>query len=355
MPLLEKLLQQIDAEGPITVAEYMSACLLDPEFGYYNRREPFGVKGDFTTSPEISQMFGELVGLWCFEQWRRCGSPGDAIVLELGPGRGTLMADALRAIESATGEPQPFAVFLLEASETLRHKQRASLSNRSVTWLDQLEQLPQDAPVFVIANEFLDAIPVRQFVATTKGWRERMVTAHDNRLGWAVGESRGCVVHGVAECTSFGSIAEFSPDRDQLVRKLATQIGRTGGALLIVDFTAPDMPLGDSLQAVQAHGYFDRLAAPGECDLASAVDFCALRKAAEVAGVEVYGPVSQQHFLTSIGIAERTATLTSSGAHGAVQEHARLVSPDGMGEEFQVLSVVPAGHGVPDGFAGCTR
>ena len=347
------LVQRIGEAGPVTVERYMELALLDPDHGYYTRRHPFGAAGDFVTAPEISQMFGELLGLWCYTAWQAAGSPRPAMLVELGPGSGTLMADALRAIESATGGPQPFDVVLVEASARLARRQREALSGRTVSWCSSVEELPSRGPAFVIANEFLDALPVRQFVRTTAGWQERLVMVEDDMIAFVLGRDTGGLAASLPDAPT-GRVCEISPARDRLMRDLAAKLTTEGGAVLVIDFTAPGMPVRDTLQAVRHHRHADRLAAPGEADLAAAVDFAALARVAAAEGLVVYGPISQGTFLEELGITVRAERLKHSAtpetAHDIDQEMHRLISPDAMGEDFHVMALLPAGTVPPAGF-----
>ena len=349
------LLRRIGEAGPITVERYMELALLDPDHGYYTCKHPFGAAGDFVTAPEISQMFGELLGLWCYTSWQAAGSPHPAMLVELGPGSGTLMADALRAIESATGAPQPFDIVLVEASARLARRQREALSGRAVSWCSAFEELPFRGPAFVIANEFFDALPIRQFVRTTAGWQERLVMVEDNMIAFVLRMETGSLAACLPDAQT-GRVCEISPARDSLMRDLAAKLAADGGALLVIDFTAPGMPVRDTLQAVRHHRRADRLTAPGEADLAAAVDFAALGRIAKAEGLEVFGPVSQGAFLEELGIAVRAERLKRSAppetAHHIDQELQRLTSLDAMGEDFRVMALLPAGTVPPVGFDG---
>ncbi len=347
------LVHRIGDAGPITVERYMELALLDPDHGYYIRKQPFGAAGDFVTAPEISQMFGELLGLWCYATWQAAGAPRPAMLVELGPGDGTLMSDALRAIESATGGPQPFDIVLVEASARLARRQREALSGRAVSWCSRVADMPTRGPAFIIANEFLDALPVKQFVRTTAGWRERLVMVEDGTIAFVLGMG----ADGASCClpdAPTGRVCELSPARDSLVRELAARLVAEGGAMLVIDFTAPGMPVRDTLQAVRQHRYAGRLTAPGETDLAAAVDFASLARAASEEGLVVCGPVSQGAFLEDLGIAVRAERLkrsvTPETAHDIDQGLHRLTSPDAMGEDFRVMALLPHGTVPPAGF-----
>ena len=241
------LVQRIGEAGPITIERYMELALLDSDHGYYTRKIPFGAAGDFVTAPEVSQMFGELIGLWCYTAWQAAGSPRPAMLAELGPGSGTLMADAMRAIETATGEPQPFDIVLVEASAHLARRQREALSGRTVSWCSDVEELPSLGPAFIIANEFLDALPVRQFVRTTAGWRERLVMVEDGTIAFVLDTDAGGLGASLPDAPT-GRVCEISPARDRLVQGLAAKLAARGGAMLVIDFTAPGMPVRDTLR-----------------------------------------------------------------------------------------------------------
>jgi len=354
--LTEKLAERIARDGPMNIEAYMAACLTDPDHGYYTTRDPFGGSGDFVTAPEISQMFGELIGLWCLSLWLAAGSPHQARLVELGPGRGTLMADALRAVESAMRGNCPFELHLVETSPTLRAIQEEVLGGRRVTWHDRIGGVPEGAPLLVIANEFFDALPIRQFVATPVGWRERVL---DHAKGALISqlqdeaEKSGLTAHLPNGRT--GQVAEVSPVRCSVAADLAAMVQRNGGAALIVDFSDPNLPLADTFQAVRAHAYADRFTQPGAADLASAVDFSALGDCARAAGARVHGPVGQGSFLLALGIEQRTEILTRQASPDVRQTietaRDRLVSPDGMGNDFRAMSLISSNWPEPEGFA----
>ena len=348
------LLEKMSEAGPVTVERYMELALVDPDHGYYTRRHPFGATGDFVTAPEISQMFGELIGLWCYTAWRASGSRRPATLVELGPGSGALMADALRAIESVTGTLQPFDIVLVEVSDRLARRQKQSLCCKTVSWCSTVEELPSRGPLFVIANEFFDALPVRQFVRTPLGWRERLVMTADGVTAFVLATQGDPLAASLPGAQS-GRVCEISPARDRIMRSLATKLAAAGGAMLVIDFTAPGMPQRDTLQAVRHHRHADRLATPGEADLAAAVDFAALARTARAEGLDVLGPVSQGAFLEELGIAVRAERLkrSASGARARSidEEMHRLISPDAMGEDFRVMALLAAGTAQPAGFA----
>jgi NADH dehydrogenase [ubiquinone] 1 alpha subcomplex assembly factor 7 len=354
----EALARRIAREGPIAIDSFMAAALTDPDHGYYTTRDPLGAAGDFTTAPEISQMFGELIGLWHAACWFAAGQPANPVLAELGPGRGTLMADALRAITRACGGAQPFALHLVEASPVLMARQKAALTGHTVTWHASLDDLPADSPLHLIANEFLDALPIRQFVATPSGWRERLLDWRDGGLVPVLAAPESplpAIAAGLPEGTPVGRVAEIAPAREACTGAIARRIAGHGGAALLIDFTEPRLPLADTLQAVQGHAMVERFADAGLSDLTSAVDFAPLVRLAQAAGAAVHGPVGQGAFLGALGIDLRCAALQrAAGPEGAAAIAAareRLVGRDAMGEDFRVMAILPADQPPPDGFA----
>ena len=265
MTLKHYLLAQIAGEGPITVAEFMRQALLHPEFGYYVTRDPLGQAGDFTTAPEISQMFGELIGLCLAQTWMNQGAPTPFTLLELGPGRGTLMQDALRAAKSAVTAFNP-DVFLLEASPTLRAVQARTLDSETPTWITTLTDLP-DQPIFLIANEFFDALPIRQFIRADTSWREVHIGAQAGQLtkGLAPPAPVPALDH-MREDTKDGDLMETCPSLGALLTPISVRIANQGGAALIIDY-GDWRSLGDTLQALQGHKPVNPLADPGQADL----------------------------------------------------------------------------------------
>ena len=354
----EALARSIARNGPIAIDAFMAAALTDPEHGYYTTRDPLGAAGDFTTAPEISQMFGELIGLWHAACWFAAGQPAGPVLAELGPGRGSLMADALRAITRACGGRQPFRIHLVEASPVLAARQAEALAGHDVTWHGDLEALPGDGPLHLIANEFLDALPIRQFVATPAGWRERLLDWRDGALFPVLappGTPLPEIAAALPERAPTGRIAELAPAREACVAAIARRVARQGGAALLIDFTEPRLPLADTLQAVQGHRMVERFADAGASDLTSAVDFAPLALAATGAGAAVHGPVAQGAFLTALGIDQRCAALQrragEDGAAAIAAARDRLVGRDAMGEDFRVMALLAPDAPLPDGFA----
>jgi NADH dehydrogenase [ubiquinone] 1 alpha subcomplex assembly factor 7 len=352
-PLADLLARQIAATGPITLADFMVACLTHPAHGYYMARDPLGAAGDFTTAPEISQMFGEVVGLALAQAWIDQGRPAPFTLAELGPGRGTLMADALRATAIVPGFLAAARLWLVEASPALRTRQAATLARHAPRWADGADALPE-APLFLIANEFFDALPVRQFRRGPEGWHERMVTLDaQGALAFALGPP-GPVPDPPPTAALPGTVIERRPAARPVMTALAGRIARHGGAALIVDYGAWG-GTGDTLQAVRGHAPADPLAEPGLADLTAHVDFAALARDARAAGAAVAPLTPQGVFLERLGIADRARALahglTGAARAAHVAAHRRLTHPDGMGMLFQVLGVVSPGAPTLPGFA----
>jgi len=317
---------------------------------YYASRDPFGGGGDFVTAPEISQMFGELAGLCLADAWDRAGRPARTSYVELGPGRGTLAADALRAMRAAGLEPP---VELVETSALLRARQAERLP--AVRWHDDVATLPEAGPLLVVANEFFDALPVRQLVRAGFGWHERVVDG----AGVGFAPKAGAPVPAAAipayvREAPEGSVLEVSPAGAAVVRALAQRLVRQGGVALIVDYGHARTAAGDTLQAVRRHAYADPWSAPGESDLTVHVDFEALGAAAEAEGARVLGPVGQGAWLAALGIDARAAALAAAAPERADEVEAarrRLVEPDQMGILFKAMAIAAPGWPDPAGFA----
>jgi NADH dehydrogenase [ubiquinone] 1 alpha subcomplex assembly factor 7 len=357
----------IAAEGPISIARYMEAALGHPRLGYYMGADPFGRGGDFVTAPEISQMFGELIGLWSALAWRAMGQADPFNLIELGPGRGTMMADMLRAGRGVEGFLESLSLSMVEISPALKGTQEETLlsSNgaevrrtQALRWISDFSETPE-GPFVAVGNEFLDALPVHQFQKTAGGWRERLVDVSENGaepgfqfvLSDAPPE-RGAVPMGL-EDAGVGDIVETRPAATALVREMAARLNRHPGCVLFIDYGHQRTACGDTLQAVKEHAYHDPLAEPGAADLTAHVDFGALREAAAESGAVVFGPVPQGTFLTSLGIRSRAEALAAaSPAHAQDIEAAltRLTSDEGMGRLFKVMVLTSPGLPVPPGF-----
>jgi len=354
--LADLLAARIAASGPITLADFMAECLLHPAHGYYATRDPFGQAGDFTTAPEISQMFGELVGLALAQSWLDQGAPAPVTLAELGPGRGTLMADLLRATRGVAGFGSAVRLRLVEASAPLRAAQAARLSDAAPEWCATAEELPEDAPLFAVANEFFDALPIRQFVRDAEGWRERVVTAGPDGLAFALGPPAPlAALEARMGDTRPGDVVELRPALAGIVAALARRVAAGGGCVLIVDYGGW-RSLGDTFQAVRAHEATDPLDAPGQADLTAHVDFEAIAASARVAGAEAWGPELQGDWLHRLGLAQRAEALAAAlpeGAARAAHEAAyrRLSAPDAMGAAFKAMALTPPDGPAPPGFA----
>ena len=350
-PLADLLRTRIRATGPITLADYMTDCLLHPTHGYYTTRDPFGANGDFTTAPEISQMYGELLGLCLAQSWLDQGAPPRFTLAELGPGRGTLMADALRATKGVPGFHAAMRLTLIEASPALHAIQRRTLAAYPVQWLDTPQDLPQ-SPLYLIANEFFDALPIRQFQRDGRGWRERLVGLNGETLH--LGLSDAAPVPALA-CrlgdTTQGDIVELCPMAPVLIAAIGQRIADHGGAALIVDYGGWKSK-GDTFQAVKSNTYADPFAEPGQADLTAHVDFAALASAAAPA---LWRYTTQGALLTQLGIAARAARLGQSLHGQALQSHRaalhRLTDAAEMGTLFKVLALYPPAGPPPPGTA----
>lgn len=348
-PLGARIARQIAATGPLSLAQYMAACLMDPEHGYYATRDPLGAAGDFTTAPEISQMFGELLGLCLAQSWLDQGAP-KGVLAEAGPGRGTLMADILRATRGVPGMHQRLSLHLIEASPALRAVQAARLPG--AVWHGHIDALPE-APLWFIANEFFDALPIRQFVRAGQGWREVVVGVQDGRLvrGLTPPAPLADLAHRLDDVPE-GGVVETCPSALPILRALADRIGRLGGAAIIVDYGGP-RSLGDTFQAVQGHAFADPFAEPGLADLTAHVDFGAL--VAAVPDLTASALTPQGDLLRALGIEARAERLARNLTGAALDSHRaalhRLTDAQEMGTLFKALALVAPGAPLPPGFA----
>jgi SAM-dependent MidA family methyltransferase len=346
------LAARIGAGGPITLADYMAECLLHPVHGYYTTRDPFGAGGDFTTAPEISQMFGELLGLALAQYWLDLGRPAPFTLAELGPGRGTLMADLLRATKGVPGFHAAARVVLVEASPRLRDRQRQALGGHPADWVAGVDDLPE-APLFLIANEFFDALPIRQFLRQGAGWAERMVGLDSGgRLAFGLSPpaSVAALAHRAGD-TAEGEVVEVCPQAGPVMQAIARRIGARGGLALIIDYGGW-RSRGDTFQALRGHAYADPLAGPGRADLTAHVDFEALAQAAPGVAVRY---TTQGALLVRLGIGQRAARLAAGLGGAALEAHLgaerRLTHRHEMGELFKALAVFPPDAPPPPGFA----
>ena len=337
------LAQRIAATGPMTLADYMADCLMHPQFGYYATRDPFGASGDFTTAPEISQMFGELIGLCLAQTWMDQGAPAQITLAEIGPGRGTLMADALRATRGVVGFHAALSVHFIETSPTLRKRQAEAVPD--ATWHDSIETLPQ-APLYLVANEFFDALPIRQFTRDKAGWREHMVGVQGDTLLMGLSAPAPiALLEDRLSDTKEGDIVEHCPALPSIVGEMSQRIEAHGGAALIIDY-GDWHSLGDTLQALQNHDTANPFANPGMADLTAHVDFEAIAKAATC-----FTRVTPQGvFLERLGITPRAQALakglTDAALEAHIQAHWRLTHPDAMGSLFKVIGLFSS-NGIP--------
>ena len=362
--LAAHLRELIAQEGPLPLDRYMALALGHPTLGYYTTRDPLGASGDFTTAPEISQMFGELIGLWAAEVWGTMGAPGRLNLVELGPGRGTLMQDALRAARIVPGFAQALDVHMVETSPVLMELQRDRLADTGlpVHWHASIETIPP-GPAIVIANEFFDALPVRHYVRAAGGWRQKLVGLNVHGE-FVFGLSREVEPSLRLEAVE-GTVLEVSALGQQITASLAGRLAQQGGAALIIDYGYVETGFGETLQAMKAHQFVDPLDEPGLADLTTHVDFAALGRAARASGASVFGPLTQGEFLMRLGNFDRARALARKASPAQMSEIeaavARLVSPekglqlasgkiDGMGELFKVLCVTAPGLAEPAGF-----
>jgi NADH dehydrogenase [ubiquinone] 1 alpha subcomplex assembly factor 7 len=341
-PLARRLARLIRVTGPITIAQYMA----EANATYYRDMTSIGAAGDFITAPEISQMFGELIGLWCATTWQAMGAPAPCALVELGPGRGTLMADARRALAALPGARDALHPWLVETSPRLRSAQAERVPD--ATWLDRFEQVSA-GPIIVIANEFFDALPIRQFVRATAGWCERLVDATPDDTMVPVVAPQPATLPGDA---APGTVREIGAARAALAGTIAARLVEHGGAALIVDYGSGGS--GDTLQAVRRHARVSPFERPGEIDLSAHVDFASLAAVARDAGATAHGPLSQAAFLGALGIQRRAARLgaaaTQAQARAIQSQVERLTGADQMGSLFQAMAITHPDLPTPPGF-----
>lgn len=353
--LADLIKARIEADGPISLADYMADCLMHPVHGYYATRDPFGATGDFITAPEISQMFGEMIGLCLAQAWLDQGAPARIILAEAGPGRGTLMADILRAARAVPEFGKAAEVHLIETSAALRPVQSETLTQagyraEQVTWHAQIQELPENAPLYFVANEFFDALPIRQFERDPNGWSERRVGLHGNTLtlGRTVPAAQEALAPRMAD-TSAGDIVEICPAAAPIAARIGAQIETHGGVALIVDY-GDWRSLGDTFQAVEDHAPTDPFAAPGTADLTAHVDFETLASSTPSAHSLL---TPQGVFLERLGITARAQALAAKLGGAALEAHIaahrRLTHPEEMGTLFKVIAFAPHGAPMPAG------
>ncbi len=349
-PLAQRIKSLIRLNGPLSVTDFFSLCLADPEHGYYKTRQPFGRTGDFVTAPEVSQLFGEMLGVFVVHAWQRHGTPANVRLVEIGPGRGTMMADMLRVIQRiAAPLYETMSVHLVETSPRLTETQRQTLSAYSgkITWHESFDDVPPGF-LLIAANELFDAIPIRQFVKTPQGFRERVVSLDaEGELVFATGVA-GIDPHLLPpfpERQPLGVIFEYSPAREAVMTAICERLKSNGGTALIIDYGHIVSAYGDTMQALRMHEFDPVLAHPGEADLTSHVDFESLIKTAEACGIHVNGSVAQGDFLYGLGLRERAEALAAKATPDQTLQIAEAVNrlagegAGKMGELFKVLAV----------------
>ena len=343
----EYLRSHIAHHGPVDIGEFMGMAMGHPQYGYYATRDPFGQGGDFITSPEISQMFGELWGMWLADVWMKMGSPSRVYLVECGPGRGTLMSDILRVAKQVPNFYEALKVYLVEISPVLKSMQAQVLRGHEVHWLEGLSELPDDGPVFVIGNELLDALPMRQFLKTEHGWGERVVSYDEDKSAFVYGykEASSDFLQFVKAKAQHNDLVEFSPARSMFWQQVCERVRAQGGAALFADYGYYQAGAGDSLQAVKGHEFVNVLQDVGDSDLSSHVDFGALVNVSVEAGVRVAEPTEQRDFLQMLGILNRAHALKKNATDVQKQEIEQAVErligvgQFGLGKLFKVIAV----------------
>ncbi len=355
--LVATLARRIRREGPLSIAAFMAIALHDPEAGYYARHDPLGGAGDFITAPEISQVFGELIGLWCADLWRHLGEPDPVILAELGPGSGALLEDFLRAAAILPEFRRALDPYLVEASPVLRARQQRRLGSVAAHFIASIDALPP-GPLLLVANEFLDALPIRQLVRGQVEWAERLVALDEgDRLVFADGPGNpalSLLVPPALRARPSGTLVEICPAAAALAASLGARLVRAPGAAFFVDYGYFPSEPGATLAALSRHGAALVLDDPGSADLSAHVDFAAFAAAARAAGAAVYGPVPQGRFLAALGAEARLAALSAGAteAQRALLESGleRLIDPAQMGNLFKVLALTSPGLSAPAGF-----
>ena len=356
-PLEMEIRRRIALAGPMPVAEYMALCLFDPAHGYYTTHDPFGARGDFITAPEVSQMFGELIGLWVAAVWKQMGAPENVRLIELGPGRGTMMKDALRAVKVVPEFRTAVVAHLVEVSPLLQAQQEKTLEDAGVPifWHATLADVPK-GPAIILANEFFDALPVNQAIKTERGWHERRIQIDSNgELAFTVAPEPmpffQTLLPPALRAPRAGAIFEWRADTAAI--DLGRCIADNRGAGLVIDYGHTETGLGETLQAVGQHAYADPLTFPGSLDLTAHVDFQSLARAVEAMGTRGFGPIEQSQFLRRLGIEQRATTLKADRARaGEIDEAlARLIGQNrtAMGELFKVAAFAHPSVGVLPG------
>lgn len=362
----DRIMARIRAQGPMSVAEYMTLCLLDPVDGYYPTRDPLGSDGDFITAPEISQMFGEVLGLWAVQSWQDLGRPERVELIELGPGRGIMMSDMLRAARLDPGFAAAVHVTLIEASAALEAVQAKTLAgaNVPVSWAADLSQVPE-GPAIIIGNEFLDCLPIRQFIqqdrfAGADGWRERMITLDQDKDALSFALSPAPLSAGLKAAlpdahseAKDGDLLEVCASAHMLLDQIAVRFEAAPGRALFIDYGPEETEFGDTLQALKRHEKVGVFSDPGNTDLTARVDFGALEHIAKTLGLESYAAIPQNMFLSKLGLEIRAVTLARSKPEAKAKlarQMERLMAPEQMGTLFKAICVQSKGLSIPLGF-----
>ncbi|MGC6475639.1 MAG: class I SAM-dependent methyltransferase [Parvibaculales bacterium] len=357
--LAQKLITHIHANGPLTIDDYMAQALGDVEHGYYMKQDPFGVAGDFITAPEVSQVFGEMLGLWAADFALR--NQFEKLTLaELGPGRGTLMQDILRVLTKTHATQklvQATQIHLVETSPILKQKQADTLAeyHSQITWHDTIASLPE-TPMIIFANEFFDALPIKQFVQTQKGLEERMIDVEQDKFIYCHAPTQAAenfANNAKPPTLAIGDIVEYSPASLSIMKDLSARIASRRGAMIVLDYGYLTPMAGDSFQALYRHEYVHPLNHIGDADLTAHVNFAALSQAAQLAGAKCVGPTTQARFLKNIGIEARFAQLLQSApaqAQNLTAARQRLLAPELMGHLFKALAVYHTNSAAPAGF-----
>ena len=362
--LKARLVKRLQSEGPLTIAEYMTLCLLDPVDGYYPTRDPLGSEGDFITAPEISQMFGEVIGLWCVQSWQDMGRPETLQLIELGPGRGIMMDDILRAAQLEPQFLKAIRVSLIEASAALEAVQASTLGHAPcpVSWARDLSEI-EPGPSLIVGNEFLDCLPIRQFIqkdrfAGRAGWHERLVTYHDDALQFAVSpvpiaEALQAALPTAQSEAKNEDLLETCPASAQIIDQIKTRFEAYSGRALFIDYGPESTEFGDTLQALKRHKKLGVFSDPGNTDLTARVDFGALLELAKAAKLSTAAPVQQREFLSKLGFELRAVALSRAkpDMKGKIARQLHRLTDDGeMGALFKVICFQSDGLGVPLGF-----
>ncbi len=337
---------KIRANGPMTMADYMALCLGHPQYGYYMTRDPLGAAGDFTTAPEISQMFGEMIGMWLADLWMKMGSPSEFVLLECGPGRGTLMADILRTTAGLSGFHAAKKLYLMEMSPVLKSIQKRNLDKYDATWIDDLSALPSSIPVFIIANEFLDALPVHQLSKRNGLWHERFVDVQDDAFHIVEKPVDEMLIKHIPPKIFHeqkDGVFEISSILNQYVNSVNNLLIKQGGLALFVDYGHTETAMGDTLQAMKSHRFVDIFDTAGSCDLTAHVDFENIAMLSWANDIIVHGPTTQGAFLKQLGIEVRAERLMSGAndhqRNNIMSALERLIDTKHMGSLFKVMAL----------------